>query len=63
MGELLKALKKQNSSELTTKWENIGFLSDDDGRFTCYRSDDGVCRTKGVGLGLGGRRGWGIAKC
>jgi hypothetical protein len=27
MGELLKALKEQNSSELTTKWENIGFLS------------------------------------
>jgi hypothetical protein len=26
MGELLKALKEQNSSELTTKWENIGFL-------------------------------------
>lgn len=27
MGELLKTLKKQNSSELITKWENIGFLS------------------------------------
>jgi len=26
MGELLKALKEQNSSKLTTKWENIGFL-------------------------------------
>ena len=27
MGELLKTLKEQNSSELITKWENIGFLS------------------------------------
>ena len=27
MGELLKFLKEQNSSELITKWENIGFLS------------------------------------
>jgi hypothetical protein len=27
MGELLKILKEQNSSELITKWENIGFLS------------------------------------
>lgn len=27
MGELLKRLKKQNSSELITKWENIGFLT------------------------------------
>lgn len=27
MGELLETLKKQNSSELITKWENIGFLS------------------------------------
>ena len=27
MGELLKTLKKQNSSELITKWENIGFLN------------------------------------
>jgi hypothetical protein len=27
MGELLKTLKKQNSSELITKWENIGFLT------------------------------------
>jgi hypothetical protein len=26
MGELLKTLKEQNSSELITKWENIGFL-------------------------------------
>ena len=27
MGELLKTLKEQNSSELITKWENIGFLT------------------------------------
>ena len=27
MGELLKTLKEQNSNELITKWENIGFLS------------------------------------
>ena len=27
MGELLKTLKEQNSSELITKWETIGFLS------------------------------------
>jgi hypothetical protein len=27
MGELLKTLKEQNSSELITKWENIGFLN------------------------------------
>jgi hypothetical protein len=27
MGELLKTLKEENSSELITKWENIGFLS------------------------------------
>ena len=27
MGELLETLKKQNSSELITKWETIGFLS------------------------------------
>jgi hypothetical protein len=27
MGELLKTLKKQNSSELITKWETIGFLT------------------------------------
>jgi hypothetical protein len=27
MGELLKTLKEQNSSELIAKWENIGFLS------------------------------------
>jgi hypothetical protein len=27
MGELLKTLKEQNSSELITKWENFGFLS------------------------------------
>ena len=27
MGELLKSLKEQNLSELITKWENIGFLS------------------------------------
>jgi hypothetical protein len=27
MVELLKTLKEQNSSELITKWENIGFLS------------------------------------
>ena len=27
MGELLKILKEQNSSELITKWENIGFVS------------------------------------
>jgi hypothetical protein len=27
MGELLETLKKQNSSELITKWEKIGFLS------------------------------------
>ena len=27
MSELLKTLKEQNSSELITKWENIGFLS------------------------------------
>jgi hypothetical protein len=27
MGELLKTLKEQNSSDLITKWENIGFLS------------------------------------
>jgi len=27
MGELLKTLKKQNSSELITKWKNMGFLS------------------------------------
>lgn len=27
MGELLKFLKEQNSSELITKWETIGFLS------------------------------------
>jgi hypothetical protein len=27
MEELLKTLKEQNSSELITKWENIGFLS------------------------------------
>jgi len=26
MGELLKTLKEQNSNELITKWENIGFL-------------------------------------
>ena len=26
MGELLKTLKEQNSSELITKWENIGFV-------------------------------------
>ena len=26
MGELLETLKKQNSGELITKWENIGFL-------------------------------------
>ena len=26
MGELLKTLEEQNSSELITKWENIGFL-------------------------------------
>ena len=26
MGELLKTIKEQNSSELITKWENIGFL-------------------------------------
>lgn len=26
MEELLKTLKEQNSSELITKWENIGFL-------------------------------------
>jgi hypothetical protein len=28
MGELLKTLKEKNSSDLITKWENIGFLSD-----------------------------------
>jgi hypothetical protein len=27
MGELLETLKKQNLSELITKWETIGFLS------------------------------------
>ena len=27
MGELLKTLKEENSSELITKWENIGFMS------------------------------------
>ena len=27
MGELLKTLKEQNSNELITKWENIGFLT------------------------------------
>ena len=27
MGELLKTLKEQNSSELITKWKNIGFLN------------------------------------
>ena len=27
MGELLKTLKEQNPSELITKWENFGFLS------------------------------------
>ena len=27
MGELLKTIKEQNSSELITKWENIGFLT------------------------------------
>jgi len=27
MGELLKTLKEQKSSELITKWENIGFLT------------------------------------
>ena len=27
MGELLKTPKEQNSSELITKWENIGFLN------------------------------------
>ena len=27
MGELLKTLKEQNSSELITKWENIGILT------------------------------------
>lgn len=27
MGELLETLKKQNSSELITKWEKIGFFS------------------------------------
>jgi len=27
MGELLKTLKEQNLSELITKWENIGFLT------------------------------------